>query len=229
MHRTATRQEWRAEREALIAREKELTRLSDEVARARQDLPWVPVEQEYVFASADGPKTLADLFDGRSQLLVQHIMFGPGQTKVCRGCSGVADGLEASWPHLHGHDVAVAAISRQSVEAIEAYKPIAGWTFPWVSSAGSDFNFDFLVSGSEERPLREYNFAALPEGGITSGDLPGVSTFALVDGVVHHVNSIYARGLDAVWNTYQWLDRMPLGRNEEGEDWMKRRYEYATA
>jgi predicted dithiol-disulfide oxidoreductase (DUF899 family) len=227
MHRTATREEWRAERRELLAREKELTRLSDELAAARRELPWVPIEKEYVFDAIDGPKTLVDLFDGRSQLIVQHLMFGPGQEKACRGCSGVADHLEASWPHLHGHDVSVAAISRAPVEQLEAYREPTGWTFPWVSSGRSDFNFDFDVSSSAERPLREHNFAPMPEG--YEGDLPGMSAFVLVDGVVHHAYSTYARGMDVLWGTYQWLDRAPLGRNEDGVDWIRRRYEYAEA
>ena len=229
-HPTATRAEWRTARLALLEREKELTRRSDEVARERQALPWVPVEQDYRFATEDGERTLADLFGGRSQLIVQHFMFGPGWEVGCPSCSAIADGMELQRAHLEHHDVGFVAISRAPLDELLAYRARQGWTFPWASSHGSDFNFDFGVSQTAERPLREYNFAAVPEERQgADAELPGMSAFALRDGQVFHTYSAYARGLDAIWGMYQWLDRAPLGRNEEGAGlWWQRRSEYGA-
>jgi predicted dithiol-disulfide oxidoreductase (DUF899 family) len=226
MHRTGTREEWRAEREALLEREKELTRLSDELARRRQDLPWVPVEKAYVFDTPDGPKTLAELFDGRSQLIVQHFMFGPEDEAGCRKCSSIADGVNGLHVHLENHDVAFVAVSRAPLEKIEAYRRRMGWSFRWVSSNSSDFNFDFGVSSTEDRPLAEYNFRPIPEWRHRAGEMPGVSAFALHEGTVFHTYSAYERGVDATWSVYAWLDRAPLGRNEDGVSWHRRRDEY---
>lgn len=230
-HRIATRDEWRAERLALLQREKELTRLSDEVARQRQALPWVPIEKEYAFATEDGPRTLAELFDGRSQLIVQHLMFGPGWGAACRSCSSVADGIDGAHEHLRGHDVAFWGVSRAPLGEVLAYRERMGWSFPWASSHDSDFNFDFGASSTPERPLAEYNLAPLPAG-MEEGEaeLPGMSAFVLLDGVVHHTYTTHARGLDALWTAYAYLDRAPLGRNEAAADsgpgWLRRRDEY---
>jgi predicted dithiol-disulfide oxidoreductase (DUF899 family) len=247
-----TREQWLAARLELLAAEKEHTRRGDELARRRRELPWVPVEKEYRFATAAGPATLRDLFGGRSQLLVYHFMFGPGWTGGCPSCSAIADGFNGTVAHLEQHDVAFAAVSRAGVEALEAYKRRLGWTFTWASSLDSDFNYDFTTSITEDQQRAgsvEYNFRPedttwlqAPEPGsatvrefaaMTGTDVPayvrerpGMSAFALADGVVHHTYSAYARGLDALWGMYQWLDRAPRGRNEAGGAWWRRRDEY---
>jgi predicted dithiol-disulfide oxidoreductase (DUF899 family) len=249
-HRTGTREEWLAARLELLAAEKELTRRSDELARQRQQLPWVPIEEDYRFETDEGGASLRDLFRGRSQLLVYHFMFGPEYTAGCPACSAVADGFNGFVVHLEHHDVAFTAVSRAPIAAIQAYKRRMGWTFPWASSLGGDFNFDFNVSVTEEQQRRgvvSYNYRSLDvtpvlEAGsagpvaefaaMTGTDpatytreAPGMSAFALEDGVVYHTYSAYARGLDALWGMYQWLDRAPKGRNEPGP-WFRRRDEY---
>jgi len=230
MPRTGTREQWREERLALLEREKQLTRLGDEVARERQALPWVPVEVEYEFIAEDGRKTLAELFDGRSQLIVYHFMFGPDWEEGCPSCSSLGDHIEIPRVHLEHHDVTWVAVSRAPISKLLAYRERMGWTFPWVSSYGSDFNFDFGVSSTEERPLLEYNYREVPEERRADprGELPGASMFALRDGVVHHTYSTYARGLDATWGMFQWLDRAPLGRNEADGYWIRRHDQYET-
>ena len=221
-----TREQFDVARRALLEREKELTRLSDEIARERQALPWVPVETPYEFITSAGRASLADLFDGRSQLIVYHFMFGPDWDEGCPSCSSLGDHIDLPRVHLENHDVTWVAVSRAPLDKLLAYKERMGWTFPWVSSYGSDFNFDFGVSSTDERPLREYNYRALPEA--PSGELPGASMFALRDGVVYHTYSAYARGLDAMWGMFQWLDRAPLGRNEADGYWIKRHDRYET-
>jgi predicted dithiol-disulfide oxidoreductase (DUF899 family) len=246
------REEWRAARVALLEREKELTRLSDELAQQRQELPRVRVDKDYTFESEGGAKTLADLFDGRSQLLVYHFMFGPSYTAGCPTCSSLADSFDAWAPHLNAKDVTLMAISRAPFEKLQAYKQRMGWNFPWASSAGSDFNFDFGVSFTEEqqRSGAEYNFQEFPtmQPVIESGyppiveqaeatgtdpagymtEAPGMSAFALADGTVFHTYSAYARGLDVLMGYYQWLDRAPKGRDEPEprEQWIRRHDEY---
>jgi predicted dithiol-disulfide oxidoreductase (DUF899 family) len=251
-HPTATREQWLAARLEMLDAEKELTRRSDEVARQRQALPWVPVETEYRFQTEDGPASLADLFGGRSQLLVYHFMFGPDFTAGCPSCSAIADGFDGSVAHLQNHDVAFVAVSRAPVDKLTAYKRRMGWSFPWASSHDSDFNYDFNTSFTEEqmRGVVEYNFAdrdmsfvetlgpdSTPaQFGASAGvdvktflrEAPGMSAFAMQDGIVHHTYSAYARGLDGLWGTYQWLDRAPLGRNETGA-WWRRHDEYDAA
>jgi predicted dithiol-disulfide oxidoreductase (DUF899 family) len=247
---TATREQWLAARLELLEAEKELTRHSDDVARRRQELPWVPVEKDYRFETADGPASLADLFGGRSQLLVYHLMFGPDWTGACPSCSAIADGFNGSVVHLQHHDVAFYAVSRAPVDKLEAYKKRLGWTFPWASSHHSDFNYDFNTSITEAEQRSgsvDYNFRsndtswledvdpastvaqfAAMAGTDAAGfvrEQPGMSAFAMHDGVVHHTYSTYARGLDGLWGMYQWLDRAPLGRNESGA-WWRRRDEY---
>jgi len=238
-HKTGTREEWRAARLELLAAEKELTRRGDELARQRQELPWVRVEKDYVFDTDEGPAALADLFRGRSQLLVYHFMFGPSYTAGCPACSSIADGFAGFAVHLANHDVMLWAASRAPLAKLQAYKQRMGWTFPWASSNGSEFNPDFQVANTEEQQrsgVGEYNFrefglaASLAvanerpfiEWAATTGtdwatytqESPGMSAFALDDGVVYHTYSAYARGLDGLWGMYQWLDRAPLGRNE---------------
>jgi predicted dithiol-disulfide oxidoreductase (DUF899 family) len=226
-HPTATREEWLEARTALLEREKELTRLSDEVARERQALPLVRIDKEYVFDTVDGPKTLAELFDGRSQLLVYHFMLDADTEPGCPSCSSIADGVNGPHVHLENHDVAFVMVSRAPLEKIQEYRKRMGWSFRWVSSHDNDFNFDFGVSSTEERPLREYNFAPVPEG-TAHGEYPGLSAFAIEGGAVFHTYSAYSRGVDAIWGVYQWLDRAPKGRNEDGY-WHRRRDEYEAA
>jgi predicted dithiol-disulfide oxidoreductase (DUF899 family) len=247
-HRTGTREEWLAARRELLTAEKALTRRGDEVARQRQDLPWVGVDKDYRFDTDDGGASLADLFEGRSQLLIYHFMFGPEYTAGCPSCSAIADSFNGVVVHLENHDVAFTAVSLAPIAAIQAYKQRMTWTFPWASSLGSDFNYDFGVSFTEEQQregILDYNFAAwdissaLEPGhgpvqhATMSGtdvatylrQMPGMSAFALEDGVVFHTYSTYARGVDAFFGMYQWLDRAPKGRNETGP-WWRRHDEY---
>jgi predicted dithiol-disulfide oxidoreductase (DUF899 family) len=254
-HRVGTRDEWLAARKELLEREKELTRRSDELARQRQELPWVAVEKVYEFETNEGKKTLAELFDGRSQLLVYHFMFGPEYTAGCPTCSSIADGFDGFVVHLNHHDVTMLCVSRAPLEKLQAYKRRMGWQFPWVSSLGSDFNFDFGVSftEAEQREGAEYNFRTFPtmeplleaetgpiaEQAAATGtdpagymrEAPGMSTFMLSDGVVYHAYSAYARGLDVLMGSYQWLDRAPKGRDEGDppELWIRRHDEYGRA
>ena len=248
-HMTGTRKEWLAARIELNEAEKELTRRSDALARRRQELPWVRVDKAYRFETEDGSASLADLFKGRSQLLVYHFMFGPDYTAGCPSCSAIADGYDGIVVHLLNHDVSFSAVSRAPLAKLQAYKRRMGWKFPWASSAGSDFNFDFNVSFTEQQQHEgtvEYNYergghamdatpapAPVAEFAATCGtdaptysrDRPGMSTFVLEDGVVYHTYSTYARGLDGLWGMYQWLDRAPKGRNETGA-WFRRHDEY---
>lgn len=247
-HKVGTRTEWRAARLDLLQAEKALTRQSDEVAAKRQALPWVRVDKEYRFDTDEGPASLADLFRGRSQLLVYHFMFGADYQAGCPACSSIADGFNGCVVHLENHDVTFCAVSRASLAKLQAFKDRMGWSFPWASSFGSDFNYDFQAAMTEEQQQSgavEYNFreidmrpdtATSGEGFETaspvgtdwatySRELPGMSAFVLDDGVVYHTYSAYARGLDAMWGVYQWLDRAPLGRNEDGF-WFRRHDEY---
>jgi predicted dithiol-disulfide oxidoreductase (DUF899 family) len=249
-HITGTREEWLAARLGLLKEEKELTRRSDELARRRQqELPWVRVDKEYRFETDAGSASLADLFRGRSQLLVYHFMFGPDYTAGCPSCSAIADGFNGSVVHLANHDVMLWAVSLAPLAKLQAYKRRMGWTFPWASSVGGDFNFDFNVSFTEEQQREgsvEYNYrrgghamdaTPVPEPvaqlAATTGtdaatytrERPGMSAFVLEDGIVYHTYSAYARGLDGLWGMYQWLDRAPKGRNEMGV-WWRRHDEY---
>jgi predicted dithiol-disulfide oxidoreductase (DUF899 family) len=252
-HKIGTREEWRAARIALLAVEKDLTHRSDELARRRRELPWVPVTKAYRFETDQGPASLADLFKGRSQLLVYHFMFGPDYQAGCPSCSAIADGFNGDAVHLANHDVTLMAVSRAPLAKLQAYKRRMGWTFPWASSSGGDFNFDFLVSVTEEQQRQgkvEYNyergghaldakdfppvvqeFAARcgTDAATYTRDRPGLSTFVLQDGVVYHTYSTYARGLDGLWSMFQWLDRAPLGRNEADGAWWKRHDEYGRS
>ena len=249
-HITETREEWLAARLELLEAEKELTRRSDELARRRQELPWVRVDKEYRFETDEGSASLADLFRGRSQLLVYHFMFGPDYTAGCATCSTIADGFDGFAAHLANHDVMLWAVSRAPLAKLQAYKRRMGWTFPWASSLGNDFNFDFNVSFTEEQQREggiEYNYrrgghamddTQVPEPVVQNASMagidvatytrerPGMSAFVLEDGVVYHTYSTYARGLDGLWGMYQWLDRAPKGRNENGGVWWRRHDEY---
>ena len=242
-HKTGTREEWLAARLELLEDEKELTRRGDEVAQRRQELPWLRIDKEYRFETDEGEAGLADLFRGNSQLLVYHFMFGPDYTAGCPSCSAIADGFNGSVVHLANHDVTLCAVSRAPLAKLQAFKRRMDWSFPWASSFGSDFNFDFGLAYTEEQQqsgVVEYNFRtrevhpqeearqpALAEVASMVGtdwptftrEAPGMSAFALEDGVIYHTYSAYARGLDGVWGMYQWLDRAPLGRNEPGFWW----------
>src|SRR6266849_86568 len=248
-HMTGTREEWLAVRLKLLKEEKELTRRSDELARRRQELPWVRIDKEYRFETDEGSASLADLFRGRSQLLIYHYMFGPDYRAGCATCSTIADGFNGFVVHLANHDVTLSAVSRAPLAMLQAYKRRMGWTFPWASSFGGDFNLDFNVSFTEEQQRKgaiEYNYergghamdmtqvpppvavnAAMAgtDAATYTRERPGMSAFALEGGVVFHTYSAYARGLDGLWGMYQWLDRAPKGRNETGF-WMHRHDEY---
>ena len=252
-HKTGTRQEWLAARLALLADEKELTRRSDELARRRQELPWVRIDKDYRFQTDEGSASLADLFRGRSQLLVYHFMFGPDYQAGCPSCSVIADGYSGIAVHLVHHDVMLWTVSRAPLAKLQAFQRRMGWTFPWASSLGSDFSADFVVAFTEDEQRQgdvQYNYRREPafawragqEGGgegaearfaAMSGtdvptyhhDRPGLSAFVLDGGVASHTYSAYARGLDGLWNMYQWLDRAPKGRNET-TPWWRRHDEY---
>jgi predicted dithiol-disulfide oxidoreductase (DUF899 family) len=254
-HTTGTRKDWLAARIELLEAEKEYTRRGDELARRRQELPWVRIDKPYRFDTDEGNASLADLFRGRSQLLVYHFMFGPDYKAGCPSCSAIADGFNGIAVHLANHDVMLAAVSRAPLAKLQAYKQRLGWTFPWASSFGSDFNSDFNISFTEEQQREgaiDYNYRREPvfhwrpgeEGGgqqaedqfaamcgtdtpTYTRDRPGLSAFTLEDGVVYHTYSAYARGLDGIWGMYHWLDRAPKGRNETGV-WWRRHDEYAT-
>ena len=232
-HKIATREEWDAAREQLLVREKEHTRLGDELAQQRRELPWVPVEKDYRFDTDDGEKTLVELFEGRSQLLVYHFMFGPSYEAGCPVNSSIADSVNGVVPHLHARDATMLFVSQAPLEKLQAYKHRMGWTFPWVSTAHTDFNFDLGFSHTAEQgreavqqmtksglpPIVEHN--ARSSGTDAVGYLtesPGFSSFVLDDGTVYHTYSTTWRGLEFVMGYYPILDHAPKGR-DEGEDW----------
>jgi predicted dithiol-disulfide oxidoreductase (DUF899 family) len=253
-HAIGTREEWLEARLRLLDAEKELTRQGDELARQRQELPWVRVDKPYQFDTDEGKASLADLFQGRSQLMVYHLMFGPDFTAACPSCSGIADGLNAIQVHLANHDVMLMAISRAPLAKLQAYKRRMGWSFPWASSFGSEFNFDFSVHFTEDQQRGgiEYKFRREPpvrdarasqqnasrgaaHANSSGVDLrtfqrerPGLSTFVLQEGAIYHSYSTYGRGVDAIWGMYPWLDRAPFGRNEN-DAWWRRHDEYVAA
>jgi len=250
-HRIGTHEEWLKARLQLLNDEKELTRRSDELARRRQELPRVRIDKDYRFETDEGPASLADLFRGNSQLLVYHFMFGADYKAGCPSCSSIADGFNGFFVHLANHDVTLCAVSRAPIEKLQTYKKRMGWTFPWASSSGSDFNLDFQAGCTQEQQRSgtiEYNFVSKDTRPMLTMDepwakeiaagcgtdwptyqreMPGVSAFVRKDDVVYHNYSAYARGLDGLWGMYQWLDRSPLGRNEEGLGlWWRRHDEY---
>lgn len=228
-HRVGTREEWLAARIELLEREKELTRRSDELARERRELPWVPVEEPYSFETGEGTKTLAELFGGRSQLLVFHLMFGPEDAEACPGCSFMADHVDGAVVHLNHRDVTFVAVSRAPLEKLSAYKRRMGWSLPWVSASGTDFNIDFAVFTEEERRTGTgFNFGSPRRAdlNVREEELHGLSAFALEDGVVFHSYSCYDRGTDVLHGTWQLLDRAPKGRGDDFEKWPRRHDEY---
>jgi predicted dithiol-disulfide oxidoreductase (DUF899 family) len=255
-HMTGTREEWQAARTKLLAAEKEFTRRGDELAQQRRDLPWVRIDKDYRFDTEAGSASLADLFGGRSQLLVYHFMFGPDYAAGCPSCSMIADGFNGFTVHLANHDVMLWAVSRAPLAKLQAYRRRMGWTFPWASSAPSDFNADLNVWFSEAQQRDgdvDYNYrreppmpshAGQPPAESTSAkfaamcgtdratyvrDRPGMSAFVREDGAIYHTYSTYARGLDGIWGIYPWLDRAPRGRNEAGGVWWRRHDEYDKA
>lgn len=243
VHKVGTREEWLAAREELLVREKELTRVGDELARKRRELPWVPIDKEYQFDTDDGRKTLAELFEGRSQLLVYHFMFGPSYELGCPVCSSSADSVNGVIAHLNARDATMVYISRAPLEKLQAYKRRMGWSFPWVSSANTDFNFDFNVSQTEKqareavRPMVEAGVPpvlvhmAQTTGTDVAGYLseaPVFNTFVLDGGTVYHTYSTTARGLEFLMGYYPILDRAPRGRDEAESSpvWIRRHDEY---
>jgi len=246
-HTTGTREEWLAARLELLKAEKDLTHRSDEVARRRQELPWVRIDKEYRFDTDEGHASLANLFKGRSQLLVYHFMFGPDYAAGCPSCSAIADGFNGITTHLAHHDVMLWAISRAPLAKLQGYKRRLGWNFPWASSFATDFNDEFGVRYTEQQQREgiEYNyhreepwkgagegaksFAAMSgtDPATFTRERPGMSAFVNEDGTLYHTYSTYARGLDGLWGMYQWLDRAPRGRNEKGA-WWRRHDEYTA-
>jgi predicted dithiol-disulfide oxidoreductase (DUF899 family) len=240
-HKIGTREEYEAARDELLEREKELTRTGDELAKQRRELPWVRIEKDYEFDADTGRRTLAQLFDGRSQLLVYHFMFGPEYTAGCPVCSSAADSYNGAVPHLNARDVTYVSASRAPLERLQAYKRRMGWSFPWVSSAGSDFNLDFGATHTDDelKPFLESgNLGPVPGLAAQCGTDPAgylaegpvFSSFAISDGAVYHTYSTGARGLEFLMGFYGILDRAPLGRNEDdmSEMWIRRHDEYVS-
>jgi len=242
-HRTATQEEWQAERDSLLAEEKEHTSRADELAEKRRALPWVPVEKDYELETADGTKSLADLFDGRSQLLIYHFMFGPSYEAGCPTCSSMVDSVDGLLPHLHARDVTMALVSRAPLEKLLAYRERLGWSIPWASSANSDFNFDFGASFHEEEmragmpPEDQLPPIAARNAKETGTDLIsyisemfGATALKLEDGVVYKTYATTGRGVEFLMGYYWILDRMPQGRDEGDafQTWIRRHDEYGT-
>jgi predicted dithiol-disulfide oxidoreductase (DUF899 family) len=238
-HRIGTQEEWQAERDELLAEEKELTRRNNELAKKRRELPWVPVEKEYSFETDGGTKTLEELFDGRSQLLIYHFMFGPGYEAGCTVCSSITDSIDPTVAHLRARDVTMLLVSRAPLDKLQSYKKRMGWNIHWVSTAGSDFNRDLGLTHTEEelRPFLEGEIPPTVEhmaeasgtdvaGYVAEG--PGLSAYTLSDGVVYRTYVTTSRGLDAVMGYYVLLDRTPKGRNEADSMpfWLRRHDEY---
>jgi predicted dithiol-disulfide oxidoreductase (DUF899 family) len=219
-HPVASRHEWLSERKKLLAREKELTRLSDQVARERRALPWLRVDKHYVFDTLEGPRTLADLFEGRRQLLVQHFMFAPGWEQGCKSCSYMADHNDGANLHLAQRDVSLLAVSRAPLVDIEKFRQRMGWKFRWVSSYGSDFNHDFGVNFSQDEMssgMVHYNYVKQP---FPHEEAPGISVFYRDDsGQVFHTYSRYGRGVEVMMHTYALLELTPKGRDEDALDY----------
>jgi predicted dithiol-disulfide oxidoreductase (DUF899 family) len=238
-HATATQEEWQAERDKLLAEEKELTRRNDELTKKRRELPWVPVEKEYRFETDSGTKSLAELFDGRSQLLIYHFMFGPVYEAGCTVCSSITDNIDPNVVHLKGHDVTMMLVSRAPLEKLQAYKERMGWSIDWASTAGSDFNRDLGLTSTEEelKPFLEGEIPSVVEqmaersGTDPAGyvaESPGLSAYALSDGVVYRTYVTTSRGLEPTMGYYFLLDRTPAGRNEDDSQpiWIRRHDEY---
>jgi predicted dithiol-disulfide oxidoreductase (DUF899 family) len=241
-HTVGTQEEWKAARDRLLEREKELTRLNDELAAQRRELPWVPVEKDYRFETDHGEMSLAELFDGRSQLLVYHFMFGPSYEAGCPVCSSITDTIDPQVVHLRARDVTMLLVSRAPLERLQAYRQRMGWSINWVSTAGNDFNRDLGFTHTEEE-LRPFLEGEVPEtvsqmAAACGTDVasyvaegPGLSAYAISDEVVHRTYVTSARGLEPAMAYYGLLDRAPLGRNEGGSEafWLRRHDEYETA
>jgi predicted dithiol-disulfide oxidoreductase (DUF899 family) len=240
-HKVVGREEWEAARDELLQREKEHTRMADELARQRRELPWVAIEKEYRFDTDNGTRTLAELFDGRSQLLIYHFMFGPSYEAGCPTCSSMVDGFDGLLPHLRARDVTLLLVSRAPLERLEAYKRRMGWSIPWVSSANSDFNFDFGTSFTEEQvrenmppeselpPIAGHNAAATGTNVIDYvSEMFGASAFMLQDGAVYQTYWTTGRGVEFLMGYYPILDRTPKGRDEGDafQTWIRRHDEY---
>jgi len=232
-HHIGTHAEWLDARLELLRAEKELTRLNDELARRRRELPWVRLDKAYTFNTDGGEASLVDLFRGRSQLIIYHLMFDPDWDEACPNCSAIADGFDKTHLHLQNHDVAFTAVSRAPLDKLLRYRDRMDWSFPWASSVRSDFNYDFHVTIDASVAQVEYNYrnqAELEAADVAwrgwSGEMPGMSAFALDDDVVYHTYSAYSRGFDALWSMWQWLDRAPLGRNEGEASWIHRHDQY---
>ena len=238
-HKVTTREKWLAIRGELLAKEKELTRRGDQLAAERRELPWVRIEKEYTFGTDQGPQTLRDLFGGRSQLMVYHFMFGPAYAAGCPVCSSAADSFNGAVPHLNARDVSFTCISRAPLDKLQAYRRRMGWSFPWASSHGSDYNFDLEISRPEEA-TRELLAGGVPtvavqlaqecgtEPAAYLSEAPVMSAYALQDGSVYLTYSTTARGLEFMMGYYGFLDRAPRGRDEGDPPqlWMRRHDEY---
>ncbi|MFB9266283.1 DUF899 domain-containing protein [Bradyrhizobium erythrophlei] len=233
-HKIVSREEWITARKALMAREKELTRAREALSKERRQLPWVKIDKDYVFDGPDGKVTLAGLFKGRPQLVVQHVMYAPEWDAACKSCSFWVDGFERMVPHLAARDTTMVAVSRAPLAKLEAFKTRMGWTFDWVSSGNNDFNYDYGVSFTQEQidaGNAKYNYGTTP---LYGPELPGISVFYRDDaGAVFHTYSTFARGLDMMNAAYHYLDLTPLGRHEEGlpypMDWVRLRDQYQPA
>jgi predicted dithiol-disulfide oxidoreductase (DUF899 family) len=232
-HTVVSQHEWLAARKALLAKEKQFSKQRDALSAARRELPWVKVEKSYVFDGPHGQETLAELFGGKSQLMIYHFMLGPGWVQGCPSCSFLADHFDGAAIHLAQRDVAFVVVSRAPLAEIEAYKKRMGWRFKWVSSYGSDFNRDFHVSFSKDELAAgavDYNYA---KSKFPSEEAPGLSTFIKDGGAVFHTYSTYGRGLDIIIGTYNMLDLAPKGRDEDAlpwsMSWVRRHDEYETA
>ena len=238
-HKVGTQEEWQAARDELLAEEKELTHRNDELARKRRELPWVPVETDYSFETVDGTKPLAELFDGHSQLLVYHFMFGPDYAAGCPVCSSIADNLNPNAVHLAARDTKLMLVSRAPLEKLQRYKERMGWGLDWASTVGSEFNRELglLYTEEELKPFLEGEIPpAVEQGAVACGvdvatyvaDGPGLSAYILSDGTVYRTYMTTTRGVEPAMGYYALLDRTPIGRNEEGEDvlWIRRHDEY---
>jgi predicted dithiol-disulfide oxidoreductase (DUF899 family) len=229
--KVVSEEQWRIARKDLLTREKELTRLRDEVSRHRRELPWVKIEKEYVFEGPTGKEMLADLFDGRSQLIVYHFMLGPGWGEGCKSCSYLADHFDGANWHLPHRDVTFVVISRAPLAEIQAYQKRMGWRFKWLSSHGNDFNFDYHVSFTKEDERKNKGYYNYEVGEYINDEMPGLSVFYRDEkGDVYHTYSTYARGLDVLVGAYNFLDLVPKGRDEDHLDftmeWVRRHDEY---
>lgn len=218
-NRVVSKEAWLASRKEFLSKEKQLTRLRDKLSAERRNLPWVKIEKGYVFDGANGKVSLADLFQGHSQLIIQHFMFGPGWKEGCVGCSFQADHVEGAFVHLQHHDIAFAAVSRAPIAELEVFRQRMGWSFNWVSSNGNSFNFDFNVSATDEEKIKGKQFYNFEEQDFVEDELPGISIFFKNDdGEIFHTYSTYARGAEHLIGAYHYLDMTPKGRNETGPD-----------